>query len=177
MVEIYGSTETGALATRRPTQMTDWETYDGITLEQQGTQTLACATHFDTPHVLNDVLELHGPTRFRLLGRNADMINIVGKRSSLAFLNQLLASLPGVQDGVFCMHESASVEENPRLAAFVVAPALRSADILATLRLHVDPVFLPRPLVLLDALARDANGKISAATLAALRATHLAPRT
>ncbi len=176
LVEIYGSTETGALATRRPSVQDDWHTYAGITLQQQGTHTLACASHFDTPQALNDVLELQGPTRFRLLGRNADMINMVGKRSSLAYLNQLLLSLPGVQDGLFCMHEGAAPEETPRLAAFVVAPKLRSADILARLRLHIDPVFLPRPLIMLETLPRDANGKMPATSLASLRARHLAPR-
>jgi len=177
MVEIYGSTETGALATRRPTQGADWETYSGITLQHYHGQTRACADHFDTPQTLNDVVELLSPTRFRLLGRNSDMINIVGKRNSLAFLNQLLLSLPGVEDGVFCMHESGSAEEAPRLVAFVVAPSLTGADILGALRQHVDPVFLPRPLVFLDTLPRDANGKLAASTLAKLRATYLVART
>jgi acyl-coenzyme A synthetase/AMP-(fatty) acid ligase len=177
MVEIYGSTETGALATRRPTQGAVWETYSGITLQQDHDQTRACADHFDTPQTLNDVVELLSPTRFHLLGRNSDMINIVGKRNSLAFLNQLLLSLPGVEDGVFCMHDSGLAEDAPRLVAFVVAPQLTGADILAVLRQHVDPVFLPRPLVCLDTLPRDANGKLAASTLAELRAAHLVAKT
>ena len=177
MVEIYGSTETGALATRRTTQETEWETYSGIALEQVQGQTRACAAHFDAPQALNDVVDLLSATRFRLLGRNTDMINIVGKRSSLAFLNQLLVNLPGVDDGIFCMHESGSAEDTPRLIAFVVAPSLAGTDILATLRQHVDPVFLPRPLVFLTALPRDVNGKLAASALAELRATHLATRT
>ena len=74
-------------------------------------QTRAFADHFDAPQPLNDVVELLSPTRFRLLGRNSDMINIVGKRTSLAFLNQLLLSLSGVEDGVFSMHEGGSTEE------------------------------------------------------------------
>lgn len=177
MVEIFGSTETGALATRRPTQGADWDTYSGITLHQNHNRIQACADHFDTPQTLGDVVELLNPTRFRLLGRNSDMINIVGKRNSLAFLNQLLLSLPGVKDGVFCMHESGSTDEAPRLIAFVVAPSLTCADIQTSLRQHVDPVFLPRPLVFLDTLRRDANGKLAASALAELRAKHLATRT
>lgn len=181
MVEIYGSTETGALATRRPTQGIEWETYSGITLRQDQDrgqdQTCAHAEHFDAPQPLNDVVELLSPHRFRLLGRNSDMINIVGKRNSLAFLNQLLLSLPGVEDGVFCTHESASADETPRLIAFVVAPSLTSTAIMASLRQHVDPVFLPRPLVFLAGLPRDANGKLTASALAELRAKHLAPKT
>lgn len=177
MVEIYGSTETGALATRRPTQGTEWETYSGIALQQDQDQTCAYAEHFDTPQTLNDVVELLGPNRFRLLGRNSDMINIVGKRNSLAFLNQLLLSLPGVEDGLFCMLESGSADETPRLIAFVVAPSLTGAAIQARLRQHVDPVFLPRPLVFLATLPRDANGKLAASALAELRAKHLPTRT
>lgn len=177
IVEIYGSTETGALATRRPTQGAEWETYSGIALEQNQDLTHACAEHFEAPQSLNDVVELFSPTRFRLLGRNTDMINIVGKRNSLAFLNQLLLNLAGVEDGVFCMHENGSVDETPRLIAFVVAPSLTGADILVALRQHVDPVFLPRPLVFLASLPRDANGKLAASAMAGLRATHLAMRT
>ncbi len=178
MVEIYGSTETGALATRRPTHGSDWETYSGITLQIDDQQTLAYAEHFDAPQLLNDVVDLISPSRFRLLGRNSDMINIVGKRNSLAFLNQLLQSLPAVEDGVFCMHESDSQKESPRLVALVVAPQLdgKSAGILAALRQHMDPVFLPRPVLFVDALPRDANGKLSAATLTGLLATYLNAR-
>ncbi|MGP1628438.1 MAG: hypothetical protein ACTS5V_00745, partial [Giesbergeria sp.] len=178
MVEIYGSTETGALATRRPTQDLEWTTYCGIALQQDQHkhQTQAHAEHFDAPQGLNDTVELLSPTRFRLLGRNSDMINIVGKRNSLAFLNQLLLSIAGVEDGVFCTHETGAADEAARLVAFIVAPALTGADVLATLRQHVDPVFLPRPLVFVEALPRDSNGKLAASALAALRATHLAPR-
>lgn len=176
LVEIYGSTETGALATRRPTQEVEWTTYCGITLVQDQHLTQAHAGHFDAPQTLNDAVELISPTRFRLLGRSSDMINIVGKRSSLAFLNQLLLAMPGVQDGVFCMHETGSADEAARLAAFIVAPELTTAEILAALRQQVDPVFLPRPLVFVPTLPRDSNGKLAASALAALRATHLAPK-
>jgi acyl-coenzyme A synthetase/AMP-(fatty) acid ligase len=60
----------------------------------------------------------------------------------------------------------------------VVAPQLQSkgTEILAALRQHVDPVFLPRPLLFVEALPRDANGKLSAATLAELLTIHLHPR-
>lgn len=176
MVEIYGSTETGALATRLPTHGVEWKTYSGIALRSNGDQTWAYAMHFDAPQTLNDTVELIGPDRFLLLGRNSDMVNIVGKRNSLAYLNQLLTGIPGVDDGVFCLHESDSTDDAPRLFAFVVAPTKTGAEIQACLRQHIDPVFLPRPLIHLNALPRDANGKITAATLAQLRATHLHER-
>jgi acyl-coenzyme A synthetase/AMP-(fatty) acid ligase len=59
-----------------------------------------------------------------------------------------------------------------RLAAFVVAPRTDAASILNALRSHVDPVFLPRPIVFVDELPRDSNGKITASTLRRLRDQH-----
>jgi len=177
IMEIYGSTETGQLATRRPTVQIEWETFTGVMLRQNQGATTAMGGHLESAQVLNDVVELISPSSFRLLDRNANMVNIVGKRSSLAFLNHVISSLPGVRDGVFCMPERGEGNEVTRLAAFVVAPGLNSTDITAALRSHLDPVFLPRPIVFLDALPRDGNGKVTAAAMAALIAEHIAPRT
>ena len=47
-----------------------------------------------------------------------------------------------------------------RLAALVVAPALTAADLNLALRGRIDPAFLPRPLVFVDALPRNATGKM-----------------
>jgi len=68
---------------------------------------------------------------------------------------------------VFCLDgEGGAVN---RLAALVVAPGLREADVLAALRASIDPVFLPRPLRCVDKLPRNATGKLPrAALLAAL---------
>jgi len=177
IMEIYGSTETGQLAMRRPTTQIEWNTYTGVTLRQDQDATTATGGHLECAQVLNDAVELISPTCFRLLDRNANMINIVGKRSSLTFLNHVIANLPGVHDAVFCMPEPAANDEVARLAAFVVAPGLSSNEIVAALRPHMDPVFLPRPIVFLDALPRDGNGKIAATALAALIAKHITPKT
>ena len=176
LMEIYGSTETGQIATRRPTMHAEWEVYADIKLTQKQGAIIAQGGHLEGAQVLNDVVELLENSRFRLLGRNSDMINIAGKRNSLAFLNHLLTSLPGVQDGVFYMPDNGTENEAIRPAAFVVAMGLNSANILAALRLHVAPLFLPRPIVFLDHLQRDANGKIPAAVLKDLITKHLTPR-
>jgi len=57
-------------------------------------------------------------------------------------------------------------------AAFVVAPGVSRAAILAALRERIDPAFLPRPMILVDALPRDALGKLPRENL-----TELASRT
>jgi acyl-coenzyme A synthetase/AMP-(fatty) acid ligase len=57
--------------------------------------------------------------------------------------------------------------------AFAVAPGLTEASILAALRTRMDPVFLPRPLVLVDALPRNATGKVTRETVRELLARHV----
>jgi len=55
-----------------------------------------------------------------------------------------------------------------RLAALVVAPTLDRGVIVQRLRERIDPVFLPRPLLLVDALPRNETGKLPQQTLRAL---------
>lgn len=50
----------------------------------------------------------------------------------------------------------------------MVAPTLQAEQILAALRLVMDPVFLPRPLRLVPALPRNDTGKLPRDTLLAL---------
>jgi acyl-coenzyme A synthetase/AMP-(fatty) acid ligase len=176
LIEIYGSTETGQLAHRRPVFGLEWDTYPGITLTEAHGRTIADGGHLEQAHALNDAVELLGPTRFRLLGRNSDMVNIAGKRSSLGYLNHILTSVPGLQDGAFCMPGQDAISDVSRLAAFVVAPHLSSRQILAALRAHIDPVFLPRPIIFVDVLPRNETGKIPATAMAALIALHLPRR-
>ncbi len=172
LLEIYGCTEAGQLATRRPTDGEIWETFRGVTLAEHGggentAGWYASGGHVETPTRLSDVLALDSPTRFRLLGRDADMVNVAGKRTSLAYLNHLLCSIPGVVDGAF-FNPDEGTREVSRLTAFVVTRTLTAKDILAQLRRRTDAVFLPRPLHLVESLPRAATGKLPQAALAEL---------
>lgn len=173
LMEIYGSTETGQIASRRTTREAEWRVFDGVTLRQESGRVFAAGGHVEEETALNDVVELVDPTHFRLLGRHADMINVAGKRSSLAFLNHVLTTLPGVRDGAFCLPHD---DEAARLAAFVVAPGLAAADIQRGLRSRIDAAFLPRPLVFLDRLPRNATGKLPQEALQALIDEHILRR-
>jgi len=173
VIEIYGSTETGQLAMREPVRDSEWSNLAGIVLSEQDGDVWASGEVYETPQILNDTIELISPSRFRLVDRKANMINVAGKRSSLSFLNAILCGLPGVEDGVFCVPLRGQGQDVERLAAFVVAPTLQRTDILAGLRHHLDPVFLPRPIVFVDTLPRDGNGKIQARVLDGLIARHI----
>jgi acyl-coenzyme A synthetase/AMP-(fatty) acid ligase len=172
LLEIYGSTETGQIAVRRPTQGPSWQLFPGVRFEAEGDTTYACGGHIEQRTRMNDVLELTAPDQFLLHGRVTDLVNIAGKRSSLAYLNHQLNSIPGVLDGAF-FH----VEESPtshtrvtRVAACVVAPQLDAARLQAALRERVDAVFLPRPLLFVAQLPRNSTGKLPQEALRILAA-------
>jgi len=86
-------------------------------------------------------------------------VNIAGKRTSLAHLNYHLNSIDGVRDGAFVMPDEQEAGVT-RLIAFVVAPGLTRADVMKALRSRIDAAFLPRPLMLVDALPRNETGKL-----------------
>ncbi|WP_310461374.1 AMP-binding protein [Sphaerotilus sp.] len=174
LVEIYGCTEAGQVATRRTTDGPEWRTFDGLMLSGDGEQVVVRGGHVPVPTPLADVLEVLSPTRFRLLGRSNDLINVAGKRSSLAHLNHHLNSIAGVQDGAFWLPPDTGDESVVRLVALVVAPELTREALLAALRQRVDAAFLPRQVLRVESLPRDGTGKLPAARLAALAEALLA---
>ena len=103
---------------------------------------------------LPDLIESHGDVEFTLRGRSSDMIKVAGKRSSLQELTRQILSVPGVEDAAVFVPDD---EERP--AAVVVAPDLTTAQVLDALRGIMEPVFVPRPLVLAAQIPRNALGK------------------
>ncbi|MBA2690320.1 MAG: acyl-CoA synthetase [Burkholderiales bacterium] len=173
--EIYGCTEAGQVATRRTAKTAHWRLFQGITLRQDKKGTWVSGGHVETEVLLSDVIEVTGRDTFLLHGRTADMINIAGKRTSLAHLNYHLNSIDGVRDGVFVMPHDEG-ETVTRLMAFVVAPSLSHAAVINALRQRIDAIFLPRPLCLVDALPRNATGKLPQQALQRLMSERSARR-
>jgi acyl-coenzyme A synthetase/AMP-(fatty) acid ligase len=174
LYEIYGSTESGQIASRRTTDGPAWHLLDDINLEQNTDQTTASGGHVEGRVGLSDIIEMIDNRHFLLHGRHADLINIAGKRTSLAYLHHQINAIPGVTDAAFFLPDESSsdggTENITRLCAFVVAPGMNQRQILAELRQRLDPIFLPRPLFLLDALPRNSTGKLPRNQLQALYA-------
>ncbi|MBV8855029.1 MAG: acyl-CoA synthetase [Sinobacteraceae bacterium] len=162
LLEIYGSTETGQIASRRTSATPEWQLFSGVRLSIDGEQVWAEGGHIEQRTPLCDVLELTRPGGFLLHGRLSDLVNIAGKRSSIGYLDHQLQAIPGVRDGAFFIRyeEGESATGISRVAALAVAPTLDAATILQQLRERIDPVFLPRPLLLVDALPRNHTGKL-----------------
>nr|UXE44225.1 hypothetical protein Hi04_10k_c1511_00014 [uncultured bacterium] len=175
LLEIYGSTETGQIATRRTAASPTWRLWPDVRLIPRDGETFAQGGHVEQSTPLCDVIELTGQHEFLLHGRTADLVNIAGKRSSFGYLNAQLNAIPGVVDGAFFLPEAQAPAETgvSRLTAAVVAPGLTIAQLTDHLRQRIDPVFLPRPLLLVDRLPRNATGKLPHHALQALAAQHL----
>lgn len=166
--ELFGSTETCVFARRRTAFEEAWTPLPGVRLAPQPDGTTVHAPHLPHPVVLADLMEIHGDGRFELRGRQADLLEIAGKRASLGDLTRRLLAIPGVRDGVVFQLDPCTRTGVRRIAALVVAPTLDEGEVLAALREHVDPVFLPRPLRRVDMLPRNETGKLPREALAGL---------
>jgi acyl-coenzyme A synthetase/AMP-(fatty) acid ligase len=175
LLEMFGSTETAVIATRLTAREQHWSLYPGVTLTPGPECTAANAPWFSAPTTLQDVVELVGPGRFAVRGRNVDMIEVAGKRASLADLTRRLLAIPGVEDAV-AFQPDGDAGPVRRVAALVVAPELSADAISAHLSRSIDPAFMPRPLVLVPALPRNELGKISREALMSFAAPHLERR-
>ena len=100
------------------------------------------------------------------------MIKIGGKRGSLSNLTSKLRSIEGVKDGIFLMPNEQEGRRS-RLVAFAVAPDLDEIKLRPILTKHIDAVFLPRPLIIVEQLPYNESGKLPHASLLALLNQHL----
>lgn len=163
VLEIYGSTETGALAMRRTACEQRWRPLRGVRLAPNGDGCTATGLHFASPQQLPDRVAVDDQGSFVLLGRTTDLIKVAGRRASLAGLNQLLLQLPGLDDAVFYLPATHSPTE--RLVLIHAGRTLDRAAVEAWLRARIDPVFLPRAFIAVDRLPRSATGKLAKAAL------------
>ena len=167
LIEIYGCTEAGQVATRRSAQTEVWTTYGALRIRQEGApdeegieRFVVQGGHVLEPTPLADLLKLEGDRRFRLLGRANDLIHVAGRRSSLGHLDYHLNSIEGVQDGAFWVPDEVP-DGVVRPVAFVVAPELTREAIIGALRHRLEAPFVPRRVVHVAALPREATGKLT----------------
>lgn len=164
--EIYGSTESGAIASRNTAEEEKWHLYDEVGLYQENGDNgdmeggmRVIARHLPHRPLLADRIESIDAEHFLMYGRSSDMIKIAGKRASLAGLNHRLNSIPGIKDGVFVQNETHS-DDVSRLCVVFVSSELSPADVIKSLGQQIDPVFLPRRVFKVATLPRNETGKL-----------------
>ena len=178
LIEIYGSTESGQVAARRTTDSEIWRTFGAIQVQAESTPTgeerfVFSGDFVPEPTPMADVLELVDAQHFRLLGRANDLIHVAGRRRSLGHLNYHLNSIAGVLDGAFWLPDEVT-DGVVRPVAFVVAPTLDAAQVIAALRQRLEPVFVPRRIVHVVALPREGTGKLTVRALREFALSQLA---
>ncbi|MFA9440369.1 AMP-binding protein [Uliginosibacterium sp. sgz301328] len=180
-VEVYGSSETGGIATRSRDRDGDlWSPMPGISLStDDASRLLVRSTHLpdDSPFICADRALLHDDGRFALLGRVDRIVKVEEKRVSLDAIETHLLAM----DEVDTVRALITEHGSRRLIAAVVVLSPRGRQRLATegkrvlnaalkahLAQHVEPVALPRRWRYVDALPINNQGKTTQAALAAL---------
>ncbi|WP_157833734.1 AMP-binding protein [Hydrogenovibrio kuenenii] len=153
LFEVLGSTETASFASREIMSSELWEPYQNTNIQLSGSKYEVSFTDLGEFYPLQDEIQMEVGGRFKLLGRQSDMIKVAGKRASLCELNRVLLSIDGVRDGVFLNLGK------ERLSA-VVESDLPIKDIKQKLNESMDSVFLPRPIYFIDNLPRNELGKL-----------------
>ena len=159
VVEVFGSTETCAIAQREPVRQARWRPFDGVALVTDRDGARVSAPWLPEPARLQDRVEIGDDGGFTVVGRSSDMIEVAGKRASLGDLTRRLLGVEGVRDAAVVQLENGPAGLR-RVAALVVAPGLEPESIIERLRVAVDPAFLPRPLVVVESLPRNEVGKL-----------------
>ena len=173
--EIYGFTEAGSVAGRQTTAGEIWSLREDFVARDDGNQQYVEWSAFNLRIPFPDKVEILDPTRIRLRGRTQDIVNVAGKRASLSGLTAKLLQIDGVEDGVFWQPaEDEGHGKVLRLVAFVVAPESSQDAIRHELKQCMDPAFLPRKVFFVEALGRNATGKLPQEALRDLASYHLA---
>ena len=172
VLEIYGCSEVGAIATRQMTLDSNWRLLKNFYITTLDEQSMLSSPGYHQRIALPDYLDVLDECYFKLIGRNSDLIKIGGKRGSLSNLTSKLRSIEGVKDGIFLMPNEQE-GKRLRLAAFAVASDMDEIKLRHILTKHIDSVFLPRPLIIVEQLPYNESGKLPHASLLALLNQHL----
>ena len=190
-VEVFGSTETGGIAWRRqePGEVrSPWTPLPGVRVarvaEGPDTGRLRVCSPFVSSgasgepdgdgFTLGDLVEIGGDGRFLVLGRGDRVVKVGEKRLALPEMESQLRSHPFVAEAALLGLEQGG--ETRVAAALVLTPPGRraleqegrrtvSARLAEHLAGHWDRVLLPRAWRYVEALPRDAQGKLPLAPL------------
>lgn len=169
--EIYGSSETGAIASRRQRLAPHWQPLPGVEVAVDGDGLLQIASPYvsvgDGRFASQDRAELFADGSFALLGRSDAIVKIAGRRVALPAVEQALLALPAVTDAaVVAVPASSHLRELELWAA--VAGSVEARAIRAALQSRLDPLEIPRRIKVVERLPREANGKLARQQLLAL---------
>ena len=163
--EVYGCSEAGSIARRRTAVTQNWQLFEGFNFKYSGAQVVAQADHLSAETVLQDDIKMLDERQFFLQGRSNQIIKIAGKRTSIQELNRVLLSCQAVLDGMIFLPKTTPIQgalgEQRAVAIVVLNEIQKNESIAAHFQRYIDPVFIPRTILVVSQLPREASGKIS----------------
>jgi len=170
--EIFGSTETGGMASRRPAIEERWRALPGVAIEAGPEGRLLIDSPFleagaQRPFESADRIEMAADGSFRHLGRLDDIVKVAGKRLALSDLERMLRGIDGVRDAA-ALAVSTDAARGSEVWAVVAASGIGPSELREALLRQLDPTLLPRRLRIVDQLPASENGKPTRAMLLAL---------
>ena len=174
LIEIFGSSETGGIATRQNSPGGAWKPLPGlvITADESGLLKLRSpfsAGGFDVPFTTSDQIEVLSEG-FQHLGRKDGVVKIGGKRVTLQELEARALEQAEIAD-VACVALTSRGLRHQEIGMVVVAreqpenDRLFKQELRRRLREHFDDVVIPRRIRLAESLPRQATGKLELAGL------------
>jgi len=167
ITEIYGSTETGGIASRSISEHTDsWKPFDIVSWKLTGSR-LSVKSDFTSPEMerdpdgfcpTGDEASEDKENRFVLLGRADGIVKVAGKRVDLLDVQNKIKTLPTVSDAVVVAFPTDKGRES--IIAAAVACDLTETHLKKLLMDMLEPYAVPRRVEIVSSIARTATGKI-----------------
>jgi len=169
VTEVYGSTETGGVATRNRADGEDlWTAFPCVRWTVRD-ERLCVRSPFLSPGLLRDVdgYFITGDRarrgeggRFELLGRADGIVKVAGKRVSLEVVEARIKALPFVRDAyVLAISSPATMRDAEIVCLAVPEPGGGPEDLLEFLRTVLGPCDLPRRIRWVPEIPLTAAGK------------------
>jgi acyl-coenzyme A synthetase/AMP-(fatty) acid ligase len=167
ILEIYGSTETGVIASRLQFSDPEWRPFEGVELGIER-ELLTVAS----PFVSNtygdrfqsaDRVQLSVTGGFQLLGRADSIVKIGGKRISLDGITKQILAYEDVLDAAVITQNSNGAVRDCIICAALVVKNINTFNINALrsfLRSRLDSIEVPKRLLFVEKLPRTSSGKL-----------------
>jgi len=170
--EIYGSTETGGIATRcRAEGQTSWKPFENVLWKIDEERLLVRSDFISSEldkdgngyFVTGDRASYNGHEQFILVGRVDGIVKIGGKRVDLKEIESKLKQISGVSDAIVISFPSPHGRQND--IAAVVVSTLTEVRIRRSLAAMLEPHAVPKRIKIADAIPVTAAGKYDRAAV------------
>lgn len=167
ITEIYGSTETGGIASRNIGDQTErWKAFDVVSWKLKENR-LTVKSDFTSREMEQDLdgycltgdeAREEKENSFVLLGRADGVVKVAGKRVDLLDVQNKIKTLPTVGDAVVIALPADSGRES--VIAAIVACDLTETHLKKLLMDILEPYAVPRRIKIVSSITRTATGKI-----------------